>query len=179
LPYKNYLLYLIVITAIVFNFNHFKPWDHVDITTNEKLSGEFFEEQQKGAVMDYLPITATKPVELAPNKPWFIKGSGVITDYKTSSDSFNLVLVVNEKAELAIPIFDFSYWAVYVDDKPVEHSITEEGVISISMKEGTHTISASFENTNIRKISNTITIVSIMAFVIFIVYEKNRNIRKK
>lgn len=179
MPYKKYLLFLILIAAIILNFNHFKPWDHIDITTNDKLSGELFEEQQKGAVMDYLPKTAVRPTELAPSEPWFIKGSGVIKEFDVSTDSFYVVINVDEKAELAIPVFDFPNWVVYVDDKLVEHNVAEDGTISVGLEEGTHKVSAEFENTGIRKASNIIAVASILAFVVFVIYEKNKKIRKK
>lgn len=170
---------LISLLTILLNTQYFIPQKFYDLTDEQKLSGELWEEQQRAAILDYLPKTAYEPREKAPDKPVVISGAAEVADFKNYSNSFTFAVRVTKGANIELPIFDFPNWIVRVNDKKFVHSHENFlGRIRLDLPEGNYKIEGFFKNTPIRTISNTITLFCVLALFFLGLHGKNRFFNK-
>ncbi|OGE43692.1 hypothetical protein A3B45_03320 [Candidatus Daviesbacteria bacterium RIFCSPLOWO2_01_FULL_39_12] len=175
--YKKYSMILIVTLAVVLNSNFFKPDQfYPNLSDQQKLSGQFWEQQQKAAILDYLPQTALKPQEAAPSMPIITFGQANIKDFKIRSNRFEFNIDVVEEAKIEVPIFDFPDWQVLANDKVIPHTQGTIGRIAFSLDRGEYLVEGQFENTLIRTLSNWVTIISFLLLLVIIFYAKDRKI---
>lgn len=166
-----YLAIIIIFITVGLNWSYFKPREFVNITEEQKISGESWEIQRKGAVLDYLPKTALEPREGAPNEPLVTSGEAFISNFVNKSNSFSFDVEVKNNATIHIPTFYFPNWEVKVDGKlyPSSHD-NYLGRVSINLESGKYYVEGNFKNTPIRTIANTISLLSVIIF--FIIWRK-------
>lgn len=175
--YQKYLMVLIVILTVVLNFNFFKPDKfYPNLSDQQKLSGQLWDQQQKAAILDYLPQTALKPQEVAPSLPTIISGKANIEGFKNRSNRFEFNIDVIEAAKIEVPVFDFPNWQVRVNDSLVAHTQGTIGRIAFSLDKGEYLVGGRFENTAIRTLSNGITLVSTFLLMVIIFYAQSKKI---
>ena len=173
--WQIYVSLLIIILSIVFNWNYFKPKVFYPVNDSQKLSGELWDQQKKGALLDYLPKTALEPREAAPAGPIIKSGQVETIGFVNRSNSWEFTAKVANKAEIEIPVFYFPNWKVNVDGKTYPFSYNNIlGRISVSLNPGEYKIEGKFENTLLRMVANAITIVSVVGLVGYAAYEKNK-----
>lgn len=167
---------VICVLVILLNFSYFKPEHFYNITDQQKLSGDSWEVQRKGAILDYLPKTALEPFEPAPSAPFVVSGKAQISNFVNKSNKFEFDANVTNNAVIEIPVFYFPNWQVYVngDRYPFLYDNNISGRISLEVKPGSYKIVGKFENTLIRTLGNTITFLSFVGFVYF-VWKKKKN----
>lgn len=175
--YTRYIVIVLVALTILLNWNYFRPKEfYPEMTDNQKLFGKLWIEQQKAAILDYLPKTALEPREVAPTAPMIVKGDAKITNFENRSNRWEVEGTVSKQAVVEVPVFDFPSWQVFVNGGKVTHSNKNYlGRISFTLSPGNYSIIGRFEDTLIRSISNIITVVSILV-VVFISF--NGKIRK-
>lgn len=163
---------VLVIATVALNWQYFKPGQfYYGITDNQKLSGESFVEQQGGAVLDYLPLTATEPKELAPKDPYVVSGAATIENFVNKSNSWQFSAKVEKDAVVEVPVFYFPGWKV---NYPYE--VGTIGRIAVKLPVGEQTVIGKFTNTPVRTIANTLTVISALVFAGLIIYGKNRKV---
>lgn len=168
---KHQKMFVLVVTLLVvlLNFSYFRPREFYNITNSQKTSSELWENQQKGALLDYLPKTALEPREKAKDFPNIVSGKAQIENYFTRTDSFEFNIVVLEKSKIEMPIFYFPNWKVYANNKEIEVKHDNIlGRIEFSLEKGEYDIDGRFENTPIRTISNYLTILGLIGLVVFV-----------
>jgi hypothetical protein len=151
---------IIVIFTVIFNYSYFKPREYYLVTNEQKTSGELWEVQQKGALLDYLPKTALEPREKAVSN---IEGLEIGSDY------FKFNVNLDEKKEIEVPVFYFPNWAIYVNGVKID--IRHDNIlgrIEFDLEKGGHEVVGKFKNTPIRNIANTLTLIGLVCFVIYI-----------
>lgn len=155
-------LFLIIITFLL-NWSYFKPREFFNITEDQKITGELWDQQRRGAVLDYLPKTALEPREGAQEKPLIISGKVGESSFENYSNRWKYKVNVLEDATLEVPVYYFPNWQVYVNDKlyPSSHD-NLLGRISFSLPKGDYTVDGKFKNTPVRTIGNTITLISLI-----------------
>lgn len=167
--YQLTLVVFISLLTILLNFSYFKPREFYNVTNLEKTSGESWELQRKGALLDYLPKTALEPREGAQSLPSMVSGKAEVRDFKINSNSFEFNVNVLEKAEIEIPVFYFPNWEVMVNNKKID--IRHDNIlgrIEFDLEKGEYLVSGRFRNTPIRNIANTISVVGLVLLVIYI-----------
>ncbi len=173
----KYAVTLLVILTVVLNWSFFKPKEfYPDLTDQEKLSGSFWEDQQKAAIFDYLPNTAIAPTEKAPENPIVISGKAKVSGFENKSNSFKFQAQTEGQSVIEVPVFDFPNWQITINNHLVKFSNKNYlGRIDINLENaGNYTILGKFTNTPIRAISNIISILSIVALIVLIFYDKHR-----
>ncbi len=170
---------VIIILTIALNILYFKPDRVYPLNDTQKLSGDLWREQQRASVLDYLPKTAVEPREPASEIPLILSGDAQINNFKKSTNQWELNIKVNEKAEVAIPVFDFPNWQVIVNDQNYQHSRDHIGRIKVNLEQGEYLIFGYFKNTLVRTVANTITIASVVSLMIVIMFSKRGIIWKK
>ncbi len=172
---QKYLSVVIILLAVVLNFNYFKPDKFYGLTDSQKLSGELWDEQRKAAVSDYLPIGAYTPKEPAPLLPLIVSGKADVKNFTIKSNSFKFEADVKDSSQIQVPIFDFPNWQIYVDGKSYTHD--KDNLlkrIQLNLNPGNHQVEGKFGNTLIRTISNFVTLISFL-ILIFLIYGKNKS----
>ncbi|EKD94546.1 MAG: hypothetical protein ACD_26C00034G0081 [uncultured bacterium] len=166
--YRSYVATFMILLTVVLNWNYFKPREFYNITEEEKLSGELWESQRKGAILDYLPKTALEPREGAPTMPEIITGIADITNFVNKSDSFKFNVKVTKESQIDIPVYYFPNWKVTVNGKKHDSNHNNLlGRISINLPIGEYKIEGKFRNTLLRNVSNMLSLLS-ASWLIFI-----------
>ncbi len=169
------ILMIICLTTVFLNWSYFNPQKIYSLNDEQKLSGKLWEEQQKAAILDYLPITSYEPRERAPDSPIVKSGDTKIIDYKKNSNSFSFNAGVIKKSNIEVPVFDFPNWSIYENNRKINHSNDNLlGRIEINLPKGEYEIIGVFENTNIRIIANVLTIFSVISLILIFIYGKNK-----
>lgn len=161
------LSFVLIAVTIYLNITYFKPREIYSITEEQKLSGELWDLQRKGALLDYLPKTALEPREGAPINPIIVTGKVENSEFKNLSNRWILNVEVIETARIEVPVYYFPKWTVYVNGKeyPFDHN-NILGRISFELPVGKYEVTGYFKNTPIRSISNTISLVSLIVVII-------------
>lgn len=167
--WQKYLSILIIVITVFLNWSYFKPREFYSITDSEKLSGDLWEIQRRGAILDYLPKTALEPREEAPTSPLVILGDAKITDFKNYTNKWKFNVTVLTDSQIDIPVYYFPNWEVKVNGKvyPSSHD-NLLGRISINLSKGSYKVQGRFKNTPIRTFSNMLSLVSLLGFIGFI-----------
>ena len=167
--WQKYLSILIIIIIVLLNWNYFKPREFYSISDSEKLSGDLWEIQRRGAILDYLPKTALEPREAAPMTPIVISGDANVIDFKNYTNSWKFNVKVLTDSQIDIPVYYFPNWEVLVNDKvyPSNHD-NLLGRISINLSVGSYEVQGRFKNTPLRTFSNMLSLVSVLGFIGFI-----------
>jgi ABC-type multidrug transport system fused ATPase/permease subunit len=169
-----YLATIIIFTTMVLNWSYFKPREVYNISEQQKITGEAWDLQKRGAILDYLPKTALEPREAAQKTPIVVSGKAEVKDFAIKSNSFSFKIKVSEESKIEVPIYYFPNWEVYVDGKlyPSNHD-NPLGRISFDLKEGEYEVLGKFRNTLIRTFANITTLASLILGII--IWRKYKN----
>lgn len=168
---------VIFIGIFILHGQFFQSKEWVNITDNEKFSGQSWQKQLTISIFDYLPIYAKLPPNHeAPKQPEVLEGRVNFLNYQKGSNYQFGEVDVKETAVLRLPLFDFPGMEVSVDGKKVTHINNdcrgEEycfGLITFNIDKGVHTIKAQLKDTPIRTAGNVTTLASfiILGFLVF------------
>jgi len=172
---------LLVVGAILLNIQFFKEKEWLNITDQEKFSGQYWEKQLTISIFDYLPIYATlPPVEKAPAEPEVLEGVAKFEYYEKGSNwQKGKVKVETEKALLRAPIYDFPGMTVSSSENIVKHTNDDcrgqefcLGLVTFELDNGDHDIKIELKDTPIRTIGNYLSIFSVL-YLIFLILKRN------
>lgn len=173
--YSNIIIFIIILLTTLFNWSYFRPSElNTSVTDNTKLSGASWLIQQAGSVLDYLPVGATEPREPSPNLPLVMTGETQISNYVIRSNSFEFTADVYSNSKIDIPIFNFPNWQVSANDKILNLNLGDIGRIEINLPPGNFVVQGKFNNTPIRTFGNTVSSISLVCLVIYLINEKLR-----
>jgi hypothetical protein len=173
--WQIYMSLLVIILSVAFNWSYFKPKVFYSINDHEKLSGPMWDEQTKGALLDYLPKTALEPREAAPGNPIVKSGIAEIMGFIKKSNSWEFTAKVAIKSEVEVPVYYFPNWKVFVNGKSYPFSYENVlGRIALTLDPGEYLVAGKFENTPLRIFANTITVASFLGLLAFTIYGKNK-----
>jgi len=161
--YKVLIVWIVIITAILLNWQFFKPREFYPwINDINKLEDPLWEIQQKAGILDYLPKTASEPQGRAPNNIEVISGNAQGSNYQVRSNKFSVNVDVIEPSYIQIPVFDFPNWTVYVNGVQTLHDDKSNlGRIGLQLAPGNYKIIGVFKDTLVRTFGNTLTLISL------------------
>ena len=169
---------VLILLSVVLNVSYFRPERTISVTDKEKLSGVLWEEQQKGALLDYLPKTALEPKEPASILPIIRSGEAVVGDFNKKTNRWMFKIRVGSETTIEVPVFDFPNWQVRVNGKVYEHNNDNFiGRIGLKLSPGEYVVTGRLGNTGIRSLANFVTLVSLVFFV-YVIFSKNTKIFK-
>lgn len=157
-----------ILGILVLHAGFFQPQSWFDLSDREKFSGESWEKQLTVSIFDYLPIFATlPPTQKAPSLPEVLEGQAEFISYQKGSNYQIGEVMASAPSLLRLPLFDFPGMRVTVDGKTVPHWHDDcrdqkfcLGLITFQLTQGRHIIKAQLNNTPIRTMGNTVTIIS-------------------
>ncbi len=171
------IITILIAILILFNYGYFKAEHHYPKETDiSKLTGKNLINQQKAAVLDYLPKTAlTNPKTLAPKHALVLTGEAETLNFTKKSNYFFYDAKVYTKAQIAVPVIYFPGWKVFIENQQQKIIPTQElGLISISLEPGTYMVRGFFEETPFRIFSNMLSVITFIFIVVSLIWYKNR-----
>lgn len=171
---------IFIIGAVSLNANFFKPKDWINITDEQKFSGESFEKQLTVSIFDYLPIYAKLPPnKKATDKPEILYGQAEVKEYYKGSNFQEGKISVQTDALMRLPLFDFPGMEVMVNGKVIKHTHQNcqgqdycFGLISFNLSPGEYALKAQLKDTPVRSIGNLVSLLSLVSLGIIWFYVK-------
>ena len=170
-----FIAFLIAANFSNFQFEKYFPNE----TDQQKLSGEAYDSQIRGALLDYLPSSVKViPISKAPANPQVLSGIVETNYFDKRSNYFSSEFDIrSDTAEIRFPIMDFPGWTVYQNRSgiPVKFDVNNDyGQITVKLTKGHQLIQAFFENTPLRGVSNAITFISGFLLTLWLVLDQRR-----
>ena len=163
---RIYSVLLIVVVTLISYGNFFRAKDWIDITDNEKLSGERLKTQLTASIYDYLPKSAKRaPDDIAPIDPVVIVGEVETVFSQRGSNWFKYILDVNtSSAYIALPAYDFPTWKILLGgEELVTKQYGDFGLVSFEVPKGRVNVEALLVRSWPRKIGDTVSIIALLA----------------
>jgi hypothetical protein len=167
--------YLLGTAAVIFSMllyaNFFIPIAWLNITDEDKFSGQSWEKQLTISIFDYLPIYAKlPPPSKAPDVPEVLEGEVNFLSYIKGSNFQTGEIEAKKDSLLRAPLYDFPGMTVKVDGETVPHINNDcrdqkycLGLITFPVKEGQHKIDIRLLPTGPRRAGDIISILSLGA----------------
>jgi hypothetical protein len=152
-----------------------KSWNY-SIKDADKFSGDNLVVEQTRSVFDYLPKSSIKPPNMpAKAEPEILGTNGRVVYWNKNSNFQYGQIELYDSGTVRFPLFDFPGMVVKVDNSKINHfnnqCIGQDycfGLISANLTEGIHNVEVRLEKTLVRKISDIISLLSIIAVFVMI-----------
>lgn len=106
------------------------------------------------------------------DKAFFLKGDGVITPIKITSNFYDFNIKVQEDSEVVVNTAYFPGWSAFVDGKKVQVGATPNGLFSLDIASGNHNVKIKLETTAPR----TIGAISSSVFILLSLFLLTKNL---
>ena len=166
--YKSIVGLLVIGVILLLNNSYLRPSRY----TNQPDGYYSTNEDTTTVQNEYLPITAKNlPRIKAQKKIEIVSGSGKIEVLKQKS---NLLEFKYNGAPSTIRVNTvyFPGWKIYINNMRQNLSVDSNGLMNIDTANGTFSISLKFTETPLRKISNFVSIISLIIIILFIFYSQ-------
>jgi hypothetical protein len=158
----------------------FQPKEWFNISDHDKFSGASWEKQLTISIFDYLPIYAKLPPNhKAPDFPEVLEGTVSFQEYYKGSNYQIGRMHVTDAAKLRIPLFYFPGMRMKLDGQEVSFDFNDcrdqeycFGLINAYVPIGDHTLWIGLTNTPVRATANSITILSIAAYLYILFFKR-------
>ncbi|MGB9706548.1 MAG: hypothetical protein ACPLXP_00525 [Microgenomates group bacterium] len=174
---KSLLLLLLGGGVIFLNAGYFKPEKYFfEEKDEDRLQGKKWQESLNNAIFDYLPIYAHYPPgEEAPKLPQVISGKGEILDFQKGTNWQKFKIKAEEPSRVQLSLYYFPEWKVWTDGKETKIDYNNfYGLITFDVAEGEYQIKAKLLDTPIRKMGNTVSLLSILILGIAFIKKKEK-----
>ncbi len=168
---RGLVVIVVFLLVLVMNGSYFKPREVLNITDEDKFSGEAWQTQLTISIFDYLPIDAEHPPTTeAPEEALFVNGSGEIINYEKGTDWQNWEIKADsDEAEVMFPLYYFPNWTAVVNGEVVDiHRDNVLGLITLKIYKGDNVINLKLRNTPIRTYSNILTLIAFFLIPIYL-----------
>ena len=163
----NWILVAITIVLFVFSVSFFRPLRWLNLSEQEKFSGNFFDRQMTISIFDYLPTSAnTPPNAPAPVLPTSSVKESSVTNYISTATHLSFDFETMKDATLRLNRLYFPGWEVRVNGKRSDVSYGSDGIMFLSLAPGKFNIEAGLKDTPVRMLSNTISFIAIISTVV-------------
>ncbi|RJR29525.1 hypothetical protein C4564_02200 [Candidatus Microgenomates bacterium] len=113
---------------------------------------------------EFMPIwVEDKPTNRPADK---VITKGTVADLTESSNRLNFTIYTNDRETITINTLYFPGWVAWIDDQPAQVSIAQKtGLIELFVRVGVSKVELRFERTMIRKIADSISIISLFGSI--------------
>ncbi len=171
------MIFLLTTSIFYFHFEKFLP----SLTDKAKLTGAAYDEQIRGALLDYLPVSSRKIPDTKAAQMPLIKSGLVNTNYFDHRSNYfgSEFDVYDNSALIQFPVTYFPGWTLYQNraSSPISFSTDNDfGLITVDLPKGHHLIQGFFEDTPVRRLANLSTFASALLLTLwFITNQQNRH----
>ena len=175
---------LISLITVAFYKDYFKwksywPW----VTDEIKLTGELWRLQTTAGIFDYLPIWAPLPPANPPNgNAEIVEGEGSVETVFKNSVKQEYKVKTSKESIFQINTYYFPGWRYFVNSKEVSINPEDDAELGrprIQLSEGQHTVLAKFTRTKIRLLADTISLISWVIFLGWLIKHFQRFVKLK
>jgi len=173
--YKWFLIFLILFLGFYGNRNHLKVNKYVYFPDSEYWQST----ETSSEYEDYAP-RHFPPNRFDQSDPQIVTLSGNVNS-KILEKRSNLIRfyseVKSDKAEIIPKLVYYPGWQIYINGqkKNINQMITEDGRIRIKLDKGNHLITLVFRETNLRRFSNWLSLLSLIGFgLIYYKYDREK-----
>ena len=115
----------------------------------------------------YDPAGITASPESQPDRSMVAAGEGTLREVSARDDRLTLAAQSAQGMRVLVNRHYFPGWAVRLDDRAAPFTVSrDDDFMLVSVPPGSHRIEARFENTPIRTVANTITVVSAVLLLV-------------
>lgn len=168
---KKYQTVFIIVCAVFFlipGWKYFQPEEYLDNSSAlyyddpERVRTEMSE-----ILPDFIPIDVDR--EIAPQEETFIaeqtvKDSSIIVDRaheKLYSATFD------QPSSIEFAVAQYPGWKTFIDGEEVSYDVSDRGLITIRVPEGSHQFGVQLQQTPVRKYADIISVFSLMILLSF------------
>ena len=163
------LLVSIVALIFLFSASFFRPVRWLNLTEQEKFSGNFFDRQMTISIFDYLPTSSdTPPNAPAPVLPTSSVRESSVTDYISTAAHLSFNYETQKAATLKLNRLYFPGWEVKVNGKKTFVSYGSDGNMFLALTPGKFKIEANLKDTPVRVIGNLISLLTIVVTILIL-----------
>lgn len=177
--YRLPLQYLIVSCGIILVFvvygKYFRP-QYITLKTDQMSSPSFISWDTSKISDEYMPADFLKPVtfDKVPRSTVTVL-SGNVDIIQEIKKTQKIILMLNSKgANLRVNLALFPAWKMYLDGKLVNPTV-RQGVYTITVLPGKHTLTAIFTQTPVERIANSLSIIGVFFLITGIIISRRRS----
>jgi len=160
------LILVLIIFSIFFNARFVEPKSFLADSSEYYYSDDMRIQTEMSQVLpDYIPLHLT--LKKPPTDTFIIypqDDNNEVTLELNKVQLKKLHLSLSQDSTVQFSIADFPGWQAYIDYKAVDHEVTDQGLIEVSVPKKTSTVELKFESTSLRQISDIISTFSFMLF---------------
>ncbi len=167
-------LYVFVLSLFIIltTFQYFQPEKY--LTNNDDFyytDANTIRKQMSSVLPDYIPVQMPNefpyvPVDQVLNQDPADASIKIILDQVQEK---KLEVVATKDTILNFAIADYPGWTTLIDGKVVQKSRGKIGNLAVSVPAGTHLIEAQFRDTQVRQVSDVVSMLCVIIFIIFFV----------
>lgn len=169
------LVTLVISITVLVNFNYFKPGESYADSVDEHYMGPKVYATNDRVPKDYLPIWVKTPEVVAFTTPYFLNGSGVVSDYQSKTQSKSFTVEVSEAGRIIFPVTYFPGWTARVDGVKTMVLPSDNGLVMMNIEAGKHKIRLLLQNTPVRLLGNGLSMVGVLLALGYFLYDKKRH----
>ncbi len=161
LKFKRMIWLVLIILVVILNFSYFRPEKFIQTSDSQRLSDGDFDKQIKRSIFDYLPIFAkAPPAELATKRYEILTGDATVYNYSEGTNWISFNALTKTHTIVRLSQYYFPDWKIYIDgvETKVDYKSNSLGLMTIILGEGDHKVYARLYDTQIRLISNWLSI---------------------
>lgn len=176
IPKRTQIIFAGVILATLFalNLSYFHEDQWSNLTDAQKLSGANLIAQEGAGLTDFYPKYSSKfPAPEIPPTVQVISGQvNNISFIKNPQIAYGQITVNDDLATINLPIAYFPRMELRLDTQKIDYRIDQTlGLIQFDIPQGTHHFYLRFLDTPVRTISNYISLLFLIAFIIKVIRE--------
>lgn len=166
---------LMILLLILLNAFYFNPSKWLEISDEDKFSGQLWEDQITASIFDYLPIFAkSPPAQKAPDQPWTIEGQIEVVNFEKGTDwQKGKIKVVTDIAKIQLPLFYFPRFELQIDQQITPFNYENDlGLITFAASRGEHDFYVKLRKTPVRIAGDLLTLISFLIIIRWAFYER-------
>ncbi len=164
---------VIYLTIILGNFYYFRPEKMMDNPSDLYYGNEAkIRAEMSGVLKDYIPVQMNYEGDILRtqyNSFQFPQGTTTILD-RTQQKVYSLELETDQF--VSFPIANFPDWQIEIDGQKTTSLTSSTGLLSANIPAGKHTVSINFTNSPIRNIADTISAISLLSLLGYLLFRK-------
>lgn len=164
---------VIYLTIILGNFYYFRPEKMMDNPSDLYYGNEAkIRAEMSGVLKDYIPVQMNYEGDILRtqyNSFQFPQGTTTILD-RTQQKVYSLELETDQF--VSFPIANFPDWQIEIDGQKTTSLTSSTGLLSANIPAGKHTVSINFTNSPIRNTADTISAISLLGLLGYLLFRK-------
>jgi hypothetical protein len=174
---KKACLVIAITSLVALNIGHCHPIGFKKISIPDRR--EFLRRENPGDSMENLPMwvpNVRRLFEPVPEKLSLLMGRAAILSHKTRNDLEHVYRLQGATpALLFFHTFYFPGWKIYIDREETDFRIhLKTGAFIFMAPQGEHEVVVRFEDTPVRIIANSISVLSVVILAIFVLFLRRR-----